>query len=296
MPRALSERTRRRYALYGWPQEGPGADEEAHPVHEAWPAQRVRIGTSGWSYAHWKGRFYPSTLPSTAQLAWASRRLPAIEVNSTYYRLPGEATFVNWREATPDGFRFVLKAPGAITHEKRLVDVEEELDEFLSRASLLGDRLGALLFQLPPGFHADLPRLARFLDLLPQGVPCAFELRHRSWFARDTYLLLADRGAGFVVHDYGRRGTPLVETAPFVYLRLHGPSGRYRGSYGATELFAWARQVEEWVGRGFEVFVFFNNDERGHSTRNAATLREMLGPAARGIHAHAGVAEARRLA
>lgn len=277
MPRALSPRTVRRYDLYGWPQEGPGADEETYPPADAWPARRVRIGTSGWAYPHWRGRFYPRSLPATRHLAWYARRLPTVEVNATYYRLPSRAVFAGWREAAPPGFLFTLKAPGTITHEKRLVDVQDELDEFLDHARELHDRLGVLLFQFPPGFRADLPLLGRFLDMLPQDVRCAFELRHKSWFERDVFMLLAQHERAFVVHDFSKKGTPLVETAPFVYLRLHGPSGRYRGAYDWTTIFQWAQQVREWVERGFEVFVYLNNDERGHSTRNAALLRDLVG-------------------
>lgn len=276
MPRELSPRTRRRYDLYGWPQKGPGADEEAYPPREAWGARRVRIGTSGWAYAHWRGRFYPESCPTTQHLAWYSRRLPTIEVNCTYYRLPSRASFARWRDATPPGFQFTVKAPGAITHDKRLVDVRAELEEFLDHAQELHEKLGLLLFQFPSSFRADLPLLARFLDELPQDVRCAFELRHKSWYERDVYLLLAQHERAFVVHDFGKRGTPLIETAPFVYLRLHGPSGRYRGSYDWAALWQWAMQVREWTERGFEVFAYLNNDERGHATRNAALLRDLL--------------------
>lgn len=281
MVRELSPRTVRRYDLYGWPQRGSGADADEYPEHDAWPSQRVRVGTSGWAYAHWKGRFYPATLPGSEQLAWFARRLPTVEVNATYYRLPPRATFTRWHDATPPGFLFAVKAPGAITHEKRLVGVRDELEDLLDRARELHDKLGVLLFQLPPSFHADLPLLARFLDMLPEDVRCAFELRHRSWFERDVFMLLAQRERAFVVHDYGRKGTPLVETVPFVYLRLHGPSGRYRGAYDWTSLFQWAMQAQEWVERGFEVFAYLNNDERGHAIRDAALLRDLSARPAR---------------
>jgi uncharacterized protein YecE (DUF72 family) len=268
----------RRYNLYGWPQKGPGADPEDHPEVERWPeVQRLRVGTSGWAYAHWKGRFYPDTTSATQHLAWYARRMPTVEVNSTYYRLPSKETFTKWREATPEGFLFTLKAPGTITHEKRLVDVGEELAEFLEHAYELGEKLGLLLFQFPPGFKVDLPLLRDFLAMLPADVRCAFELRHRSWFERDVYMLLAQHERAFVVHDYNKKGTPIVETAPFVYLRLHGPSGRYRGSYDAFALFQWAMQARDWLDRGFEVWTYFNNDERGKSTYNAASFRALVG-------------------
>ncbi|HUR68614.1 MAG TPA: DUF72 domain-containing protein [Candidatus Thermoplasmatota archaeon] len=286
VPRERSARTIRRFNLYGWPQSGPGADEEDYPERDAWPpSQQLRIGTSGWAYPHWKGRFYPASCPTPQYLAWYARRLPTIEVNCTYYRLPAQATFAKWRDATPPGFRFTVKAPGAITHEKRLVDVEEDLAQLLLHARELRGKLDVLLFQFPPSFKADaLPQLAAFLDLLPRDVRCAFELRHRSWYERDVYLLLAQHERAFVVHDYNKKGTPLVETAPFVYLRLHGPSGRYRGSYDVATLFQWAMQAREWMERGFEVYTYFNNDERGHGPRNAAAFRELAGGRAEVSH------------
>lgn len=275
MAREKSPRTLRRYGLYGWPQTGRGADENDYPEHGAWPPMRLRFGTSGWAYPHWKGRFFPSALPTRDHLAWYARRLPTLEVNATYYRLPPRATFEAWARQVPPGFLFTIKAPGVITHEKRLVDVAVELAAFVDAARGLGEHLGVLLFQLPPGFKADVGRLARFLEILPRDVRCAFELRHPSWFERDVFLLLAEHERAFVVHDYGRKGTPLAETAPFVYLRLHGPSGRYRGLYGVETMFQWAMQTREWIERGFEVWTYFNNDERGKSTYNIPVYREL---------------------
>lgn len=277
--RELSPRTLRKYNLYGWPQQGAGADESDYPFREAWsPDARLRIGTSGWAYPHWKGRFYPNPgCPTTQQLAWLSHRLPTVEVNCTYYRVPAPHVFERWRDAVAPGFQFTVKGPGTVTHDKRLQDVHVETEEFLERMEILGDKLACILWQLPPGLHADVPLLARFLDLLPDTMRHAFELRHRSWFERDVYELLRSRGMAFVVHDHNRKGTPVVATADWVYLRLHGPTGRYRGSYDAFELFAWAEQVRSWLDEGREVLCYLNNDERGKSVRNAAQLREMIG-------------------
>lgn len=274
MPLARSDRALRREGLYGPPLEGRGWEV---PSKGDWPDDApLRIGTSGWSYRHWLGRLYPRSLPSTKTLAYYAARFPAVEVNSTYYRLPPEATFDAWREQTPPGFRFVVKAPGSITHERRLEGVRWETEEFVERCRRLGEKLGLVLFQLPPGFQADVPLLARFLDELPRGARYAFELRHRSWFERDVRDLLASRGVAFVVHDYGRKGTPLWATAEDVYLRLHGPSGRYRGAYDVETLLQWAEQLRVWLEEGRRCWVFLNNDERGKSARNAWELREML--------------------
>lgn len=272
--RERGERARRREALYGAPRPGDG---EEHPAREAWPADMpVRIGTSGWAYRHWLGRFYPRRLPSREHLAHFARRFPCVEINSTYYRLPAASVFEAWRDAAPDGFRYAVKAPGIITHEKRLVDVREDLDEFLERARLLRDHLGPVLFQFPPGFHADVKLLDAFLDMLPDDVPCAVELRHRSWYAHDVTDMLARRNVAWVVHDFGRRGAPVWSTADWVYLRMHGPSGRYRGAYDAVTLYAWSQRILEWLKEGRRVWCFFNNDERAKSVRNAMELRDML--------------------
>lgn len=272
--RARGERARRRESLYGAPLPGPG---DEHAERAAWPDDMpVRIGTSGWAYRHWLGRLYPRDLPPRRHLAHYARRFPCVEVNSTYYRLPPAAAFEGWRDAAPHGFRFAVKAPGVITHEKRLVDVAGDVDDLLDRALLLRDHLGVILFQLPPGFHADVERLRGFLDLLPEGLRCAFELRHPSWHARDVLRLLEKKGAAWVVHDYGRRGSPLWSSAGWAYLRLHGPSGRYRGSYDAETLFAWAQRLLEWLQEGREVWCLFNNDERGKSVRDAMRLRALL--------------------
>lgn len=273
----LSPRTLHRRALYGWPQPGPGVDATDFPQHEAWPArQQVRIGTSGWSYPHWRGRFYPADLPQPRLLGFASRRLPTIEVNMTYRRMPAPDVFDAWREAVPEGFLFSVKAPRTITHDARLEDAATPLRQFLRDAWRLRETLGLVLFQLPPSLHADHGLLSRFLDLLPAGPRYAFELRHPSWFTRDTYMLLADHAAGFVIHDFGRHGSPIVETAPFIYLRLHGPTGRYRGTYDTTTLLAWATKTQEWRERGFEIFTYLNNDERANATRDARQLRDLI--------------------
>lgn len=272
--RTRSERALRRERLYGAPLPGPG---DEHPERAAWPEDApVRVGTSGWAYRHWLGRLYPRRLPGARQLAHFARRFPAVEVNSTYYRLPPPSVFEAWRDAVPPGFRFAVKAPGTITHDKRLQDVEAETEELLARAALLGDRLGPLLFQFPPGFHADVKRLRAFLDLLPDGGLYAFELRHRSWHERDVRGMLARKGAAWVVHDFDQKGSPLWTTAGWTYLRLHGPTGRYRGAYDALPLLAWSQQILHWLKEGREVWCFFNNDERGHSVRNAVALRGML--------------------
>ncbi len=273
VPRPRSERALRREALYGPPLEGPGLEEELPPVAR-WPADlRLRVGTSGWAYRHWLGRLYPRRLPGAQMLAFHSRRFATVEVNSTFYRPPAPEVVDAWRAQTPPGFRFTLKMPRAITHDKRLVDVARETEAFVDLARRLGPKLGVLLAQLPPGFRADPPLLDSFLSLLPSSLQVAVELRHRSWHDAATGRLLARHGAARVVHDFGRKATPLPPTAPFVYLRLHGPSGRYRGGYDAETLLAWAEQLKAWIREGLEAWCYLNNDERGHAVEDALALR-----------------------
>ncbi|HEX2022270.1 MAG TPA: DUF72 domain-containing protein, partial [Candidatus Thermoplasmatota archaeon] len=236
-------RTLRRYNLYGWPQPGPGADPGDFPPREAWPPMRVRVGTSGWAYPHWIGRFYPDDLAQARFLAFHARRFPTVEVNMTYRRLPGPHVFDAWRAATPPGFLFAVKAPRTITHDKRLVGAEDDLAGFVDLARRLGDRLGVLLFQLPPSFARDLDALDAFLALLPGDVRAAVEVRHRSWHDAEARALLARRGVAWVAHDFQRRDAPLWTTAGFAYVRLHGDTGRYRGGYDPAAILAWAEHL-----------------------------------------------------
>ena len=275
--RVASARTLRRHRLYGAPLEGLGADESTFPAHEAWPDDmQLRIGTSGWAYEHWRGRFYPRALPPREWLAFAARRLPTIEVNATWRRVPAPHVFDAWRDRAPPGFQLTLKAPREITHDRRLVDADDAARAFVAQALRLQDALGVILFQFPSSFREDLPLLGRFLEALPRGLRYAVELRHRSWFARETYELLAEHAVAFVVHDFARKGAPIVETAPFCYLRLHGPSGRYRGAYDVETLLQWSEQVRDWAARGFEVYTYFNNDERAKSLAGVWRLRAAL--------------------
>jgi uncharacterized protein YecE (DUF72 family) len=233
------------------------------------------VGTSGWAYRHWLGRFYPRRLPGREMLAFHSRRFATVEVNSTFYRPPSEATMDAWREQTPPGYRVSLKMPRVVTHDKRLVDADAETRAFLALARRLGPKLGVVLVQMPPSFRADLPLLDAYLAALPVDLQYAVELRHRTWreAAAATRRLLERHGVARVVHDFGRKDTPMAPTAPFVYLRLHGPTGRYRGSYDVETLLAWAQQLAAWVEGGYEAWCYLNNDERGHGARNALALR-----------------------
>ncbi len=214
---------------------------------------RILAGTSGYSYPAWKGKFYPADLPASRMLAAYATRLPAVEVNATFYRMPRPQTLAAWRAQVPDGFVLALKAPQRVTHVKRLSGAEEEVSRFLGAAAELGGVLGPVLWQLPPSLRRDLPRLRDFLALLPRGGRAAFEFRHDSWHDDAVLEALREAGAALCVADDEVRTTPLAATAPFGYLRLRRPD------YDDAALAGWAERVkaQPWG----EAFVFFKHED-----------------------------------
>ena len=242
------------------------------------PAQhgQLHIGTSGWSYDHWKGCFYPDDLTSDGWLGYYAHRFSSVEINNSFYRLPTVATLRRWREATPADFVFTAKASRYITHLKKLKDTRHTLPPFLERISMLGDRLGPILFQLPPHWRFAAERLAALLDALGGVCRCAFEFRDHSWFNEQCYELLSRHGAALCIYELEGFLSPQEMTADFVYLRLHGPGAAYQGSYSNTALAAWAAACRRWAKSGHEVYIFFDNDESGYAVHNAATLQAMI--------------------
>jgi uncharacterized protein YecE (DUF72 family) len=257
------------------PEAGPGSRAPG-PAAGRNRKQRIRIGTAGWSYDHWVGPFYPAGLPARARLAYYARHLDSAEVNSAFYRLPSESTLEAWRETVPGDFRFAVKASRYITHMKKLKDPRGSLRTFLERIGLLRDRLGPVLFQLPPRWRFDAGRLEAFLADLGTGQRCAFELRDPSWINERTLALLARVNAAFCIYELDGFRSPAHVTADFVYVRLHGPDGAYRGSYDPETLSGWAAAVSAWCADGLDVYCYFDNDEAGHAVGNAMTLRSML--------------------
>jgi len=230
---------------------------------------RIRAGTSGWSYAAWKGRFYPPELPSRRMLTAYASRLDAVEVNATFYRMPRPATLADWREQVPDDFQFAMKAPQRITHATRLSGAEEALREFEQAFVELGPRLGPVLFQLPPTHRRDLPRLREFLALLPRGHRFAFEFRDPSWFDEGVLALLAGAGAALCLTDTDEGETPLVPIARFGYLRLR------RAGYEDADLARWVARIaaQPWA----EAFAFFRHEDEARGPALALRLLEMAG-------------------
>ena len=236
----------------------------------------VHIGTSGWHYDHWLGTFYPPHLAKADFLSYYQKHFHTVEINNSFYQLPVVKTLEDWRDRVAAGFIFAAKASRYITHMKKLKDPEQTLPSFFDRVKILGERLGPILFQLPPRWHFNAERLAAFLKALPGAYRYALEFRDPSWLNPEAYRLLADRGAAFCIYELGGRLTPKEITAGFVYLRLHGPGGPYQGTYDTRTLAGWAGAISSWVSQGQEVFCYFDNDEAGYAPKNALRLQEML--------------------
>ncbi len=219
------------------------------------------VGTSGFSYKEWKGPFYPEKLPNKDMLAYYSSELPAVEINNTFYRLPKREVIENWAAQVPEGFRFSIKASRRITHFRRLKDTGEVLDYLIDATSVLGDRLGVILFQLPPNFKKDIDRLGAFLETLPEDVRAAFEFRNDSWFDGEVYDALRAHGAALVTADTNEKDADIVSTAPFGYLRLR------KDGYSDKQIAAWAKKVAE--QKWDEAFVFFKHEDAGGGPKMA---------------------------
>jgi uncharacterized protein YecE (DUF72 family) len=229
---------------------------------------RVSAGTSGFSYAAWKGPFYPARLPASRMLSAYAARLPTVEINATFYRMPQAKTLAAWRAEVPPSFVFALKGSRRITHVKRLAEAAEEVAYFYRVAAELEGGLGPVLWQLPPTARKDVARLRDFLELLPRGGRAAFEFRHASWFTDDVLRTLSDAGAALCVADDEERSTPLVATAPFGYLRLRRPD------YDEAGLARWADSVraQPWA----EAFVFFKHEEEARGPAYALRFGEIM--------------------
>jgi len=239
-------------------------------------AQRIHVGTSGWSYAHWRGPFYPPELPEAGWLAYYAERLHTVEINNTFYQLPTQATLHGWREAVAEDFAFSVKASRFITHMKKLKEPEATLAPFFGCIGELAHRLGPILFQLPPRWRCNLDRLRQFLAALPGEYRYAFEFRDRSWWNPAVYDLLARHEAAFCIHDLGGVLSPREVTGDLVYVRLHGPDGSYQGCYDSATLAAWVEAFAAWAAQGRLVYCYFDNDQAGYAALNALQMQEMI--------------------
>jgi uncharacterized protein YecE (DUF72 family) len=236
----------------------------------------VHIGTSGWHYNHWRGPFYPEKFPAAKMLDYYAQNFRTVEINNSFYRLPPEKAVENWRESTPRDFCFAMKGSRYLTHMKKLKDPAPGIDKFIERADLLGKKLGPIVFQLPPFWDLNLPRLEEFLEALPKRHRYAFELRNETWRTGDVYRVLRRHNAAFCIYELAGYHTELTVTANFTYVRLHGPGGAYAGSYDRRKLTEWAERIRGWKNELRAVYVYFDNDQAGYAVENARTLREML--------------------
>jgi uncharacterized protein YecE (DUF72 family) len=229
---------------------------------------KLLVGTSGYSYKEWKGNFYPDDLPAAGMLRFYAQRFQTVEINNTFYQMPAVTTLERWATEVPKEFVFVLKASRRITHDNRLKDTEDSLAYLLKTAAVLDKHLGPLLFQLPPFFKKDLPRLRDFLTLLPKERPAAFEFRHASWFDDEIYDTLRAHGAALCIADTDDdEQVPLVATASWGYLRLR------RQNYGDKDLARWAKQIQDQPWN--QSFVFFKHEEEGKGPKLAARFLEL---------------------
>lgn len=236
----------------------------------------IYIGTSGWHYRHWKGSFYPQDISNEHMLEYYLKYFNTAEVNNTFYQLPRDETMQRWRNAVPEDFIFSVKASRYITHIKKLKDTQEPLSNFVSVVEKLGNNLGPILFQLPPRWKKNLERLSKFLADLPDRHRYAFEFRDKSWFAKDTEELLIKKNAAFCIYDFEQMESPHTVTADFIYVRLHGPEGAYRGKYDDMALSKWAGELLKWVYESRDVYCYFDNDQDGYAAINALCLKKMV--------------------
>ncbi|MFH1003379.1 MAG: DUF72 domain-containing protein [Chloroflexota bacterium] len=239
-------------------------------------APQYYIGTSGWHYEHWRGRFYPQKLPKTRWLEFYAASFNSVELNNSFYRLPSEAAWTGWHRQTPDGFTFAVKASRFITHIKRLRDTAGASAKFIARAGILGEKQGPLLYQLPPGMHRNDAVLESFLSALPPDLKHAVEFRHPSWLDEGVFDILRRYHTALCVFDMPSLHCPLAVTADFAYIRFHGASTLYSSSYTDQELAVWAGRLTNLAARTQAVYIYFNNDTEAFAVNNALTLRRYL--------------------
>lgn len=239
-------------------------------------AGAIHIGTSGWHYRHWEGPFYPDNISADKYLEYYSRFFHTVEINNTFYKMPAKKTIGEWRETVPEKFIFSVKASRYITHMKKLKDPLAAVSNFIKTVKLFKEKLGPILFQLPPNWHMNPERLDSFIRTLPRLYGYAFEFRDTSWFDPAVYEILEKHNNAFCIYEIGGQSSPRIATANFVYIRLHGPEGPYQGQYSPDALAEWADSLSAWTKEGKEVFCYFDNDEAGYAPQDAMSLEDMV--------------------
>jgi uncharacterized protein YecE (DUF72 family) len=237
----------------------------------------IRIGTSGYHYKHWRGPFYPERFSPSKMLEFYFERFDTVELNTTFYRLPPKTAVAEWQQSTPPGFLFAAKGSRFITHMKKLKDPVPALERYFDHIQGLGKKLGPIVFQLPPFWQLDFDRLRQFLDALPSGHRYAFELRNATWHSDEVYAALSNHNAAFCPYDIAGEQSPILTTADFAYVRLHGPGpGPYQGSYTTRALGEWANRIVKWAKKLRAIYVYLDNDMSGFAVRNALELKGLV--------------------
>jgi uncharacterized protein YecE (DUF72 family) len=238
---------------------------------------KIYIGTSGWHYRHWIGTFYPRDTRVDDQFRWYQQTFSAVEINNSFYRLPSPATFKSWHSESPGDFKFVVKASRWITHQKKLNDPAETVKRFFENVRYLKEKLGPILFQLPPLWKKNIKRFEAFLAVLPKKYRYVFEFRNHTWYDDEIMQLLRKHNCAFCIYELAGHTSPITITADFAYVRLHGPGdSKYQGSYTEHQLRQWVERAEIWQRKGLDVFIFFDNDEKGYAAFNARTMQELI--------------------
>ena len=239
---------------------------------------KVLIGTSGWHYKHWLGVFYPAGTRTSEMFKFYARYFNTVEINNSFYRLPSAETFDAWRDSSPRGFCYAVKASRFITHMKKLKDPRISSEKFFLVAERLRQKLGPILFQLPPRWKVNVERLSEFLEALPREHKYTVEFRDESWFVTPVFEVLRKFNVAYCIHDFAEMKVPIEITADFTYVRFHGPtSAKYAGSYSEPQLQSWAERIESWRSKLSAAYLYFNNDPGGEAVKNALTLKELLG-------------------
>ena len=243
--------------------------------------ESIRIGCSGWNYRDWRGRFYPEKLPAKDWFAFYAETFDTVEINNSFYRLPKPETYRKWRDQAPDGFCYAVKASRYLTHNKKLKEPEQPLELLIGNGRHLSDRLGPILYQLPPGWKLNRERLEYFLEQLPGDLTHVLEFREPSWLTEKVLELLDARGIGFCTHDMPGMEVPRRASGKAAYVRFHGPKQKYRGRYPDSVLQGWADWMIAQAKGGRRVWAYFNNDIGGAAIHDALALRSMVGQAGR---------------
>jgi uncharacterized protein YecE (DUF72 family) len=234
---------------------------------------KLFIGTSGYSYNHWVDDFYPLDVASNKRLDYYAQYFNSVEINNSFYHLPQKKTFQKWAVSVPDDFVFSIKANRYITHMKNLMIDQEPINKLLDKADPLKEKLGPILFQLPPQWKLNFKRLKTFIDLLPQKQRFVIELRNKTWYTQEVFGLLKKNKLGFCIHDHQDAPSPEKVTSDFVYLRFHGPNGDYQSKYSQQQMEDWAKKIKIWQQQNLDVFIYFNNDFNAFAIDNAEQLK-----------------------